>query len=78
MRQDWARPGGPLRRPCTETVRAQRCARTCVIMICGQKVALGRAHKHQTVAIAVSESTLAIELDNHDTRVVRRTTSTSA
>jgi transposase-like protein len=42
--------------------------------LCGQKVALGRAHRHQTVTIWVSETTLAIELDGQDTRVVRRTT----
>jgi hypothetical protein len=44
-----------------------------VIMVCGQKVSLGRAHKHQTLTIWVSETTLAIELDE-EARVVRRTT----
>jgi hypothetical protein len=43
-------------------------------MVCGQKIALGRLHKHKTVTIAVSETTLAIELDDEDTRIVRRTT----
>jgi hypothetical protein len=43
-------------------------------MICGQKVALGRAHQHQTVTIAVSEATLAIEFDDQEVRVLRRTT----
>jgi hypothetical protein len=43
-------------------------------MVVGQKIALGRLHKHQTVTIAVSETTLAIELDDEDTRIVRRTT----
>ena len=42
-----------------------------------QKVALGRAHRHQTVTIHVSETTLAIELDDGETRVVRRTTTTA-
>jgi hypothetical protein len=37
-------------------------------------VALGRVHRHQTVTIHVSETTLAIELDDGETRVVRRTT----
>jgi len=37
-------------------------------------VALGRAHKHQTVTVWVSDTTLAIELDDAETRVVRRTT----
>jgi len=37
-------------------------------------VALGRIHRYET--IAVSDTTLAIELDDQETRVVRRTTST--
>lgn len=70
-----ARPAGPPPRPVTEPIRVQRRAsNTGVIMVTGQKVALGRDHKHQTVTIAVSETTLAIELDDGDTRVVRRTT----
>jgi hypothetical protein len=44
-----------------------------VIMVCLQKVALGRTHQHQTVTVHVSDTTLAIELDG-ETRVVRRTT----
>jgi hypothetical protein len=43
-------------------------------MVAGQKVALGRERRHQSVTIAVSETTLAIELDGGDTRLVRRTT----
>jgi hypothetical protein len=43
-------------------------------VVCRQRVALGRAHAGQTLAIAVSETTLAIELDDAETRVVRRTT----
>jgi hypothetical protein len=69
------RPGGPPPRPPAEPVRVQRRAsNTGVVMVCGQKVAPGRAHRHQTVTIAVSETTLAIELDDGDTRIVRRTT----
>jgi hypothetical protein len=45
-----------------------------VIMVAGQKVALDRVHKHQTVTVLVSETTLAIELDDQEVRVVRRTT----
>jgi hypothetical protein len=45
-----------------------------VIVVCGQKVALGRIHAGQTVSIAVSDTTLAIELDDAETRVARRTT----
>ena len=43
-------------------------------MVCGQKVALGRLHKHHTVTVHVSETTLAIELPDTDTHIVRRTT----
>lgn len=45
-----------------------------VILVTGQKVALGRVHKHQTVTVLVSETTLAIELDDQEVCVVRRTT----
>lgn len=43
-------------------------------MVCGQEVALGRIHQHHAVTIHVSDTTLAIELDDGETRVVRRTT----
>ena len=43
-------------------------------MVVGQKVALGRLYKHQTVIVLVSETTLAVELADGDTRVFRRTT----
>jgi len=69
------RPAGPPPRPSTEPIRVQRRAsNTGVIMVCGQKVALGRVHQHQTVTIHVSDTTLAIELDDGETRVIRRTT----
>ena len=70
-----ARKAGPPPRPSTEPIRVQRRAsNTGVIMVAGQKVALGRAHRHHTVTVLVSDTTLAIELDDGDTRVVRRTT----
>jgi hypothetical protein len=69
------RPAGPPPRPSVEPIRVQRRAsNTGVIMIAGQKVALGRAHQHETVSVLVSETTLAVQLDDGDTRVVRRTT----
>ncbi len=43
---------------------------TGVVMICGQKVALGRIHQHQTITVNVSETSLAIELDDGETRMV--------
>jgi hypothetical protein len=54
--------------------RAAGASNTGVITVCSQRVALGRVHRHQTVTIHVSETTLAIELDDGETRVVRRTT----
>jgi hypothetical protein len=43
-------------------------------MVVGQKIALGRIHKHQTVAVLVSSTTLAVEFADGDVRVIRRTT----
>lgn len=69
------RPAGPPPRPSAEPIRVQRRAsNTGVIMVGGQKAAPGRAHRHQTVTVFVFEATLAIELDDGETRVVRRTT----
>jgi hypothetical protein len=45
-----------------------------VIIVCRQRVALGRVHAGRTVRVHVSEHTLAIELDG-ETRTIRRTTS---
>ena len=70
-----ARPAGPPPRPSAEPIRVQRRAsNTGVIMVVGQKVALGRIHKHQTVTVLVCETTLTVELDDGDVRVIRRTT----
>ena len=69
------RPVGPVPRPSTEPVTVQRRASNSgVIMVAGQKVALGREHAGHTVTVHVSETTLAIELPDQDTRTVRRTT----
>ena len=68
------RPAGPPPRPSAEPVTVQRRAsNTGIIQVCGQRVALGRAHKYDTLTIHVAETTLAIEVDGQ-TRVVRRTT----
>jgi hypothetical protein len=70
-----ARPAGPPPRPSVEPVRVQRRASNSgVVMVAGQKVALGRDHAHQSLTIIVTGTTLAIELDDGDTRLVRRTT----
>jgi transposase InsO family protein len=69
------RPPGPIPRPSTEPITVQRRAsNTGVIMVAGQKVAIGRQFHHHTVVVHVSETTLAIETPDGDTRVVRRTT----
>jgi transposase InsO family protein len=70
-----ARPAGPPPRPSLEPVRVQRRAsNTGVIMVAGQKVALGRIHAHTIVTVYVAETTLTIEAGG-DTRTVARTTS---
>jgi hypothetical protein len=43
-------------------------------MVVGQKIALGRVHKHQTVTVLVSETTLTVEFGDGDARVIRTTT----
>ncbi|WP_459806073.1 IS481 family transposase [Herbidospora sp. RD11066] len=69
-----ARPAGPPPRPSVEPVTVQRVASNSgVVMVAGQKVALGRIHARAIVTIHVSDTTLTIELPD-DTRVVRRTT----
>ena len=69
------RPVGPVPRPSTEPVTVQRRAsNTGIIMVAGQKVALGRRYTHHTVTVHVSDTTLAIELPDGDTRSIRRTT----
>ena len=52
----------------------RRASATGVIMVAGQNAALGRAHAGQTVTVMVCDATLAIELPDGDTRVIRRTT----
>jgi hypothetical protein len=43
-------------------------------MIAGQKVALGRHHRHPTVTVTISETTLANELPDGDVHIGHRTT----
>ena len=54
----------------------RRASATGLIMVCGQKIALGRAHAGQTVTVHVADTTLAVEFEDAETRVVRRTTTT--
>jgi transposase InsO family protein len=70
-----ARAAGPPPRPSTEPVTAQRVAsNTGVIMVAGQKIALGRIHARQIVTVHVAAETVTIDLGGEDTRTVRRTT----
>ena len=75
LHRDGATAAGPPPRPATEPVTTQRRASaTGVIVVCGQRVALGRINAHRTLPIHVSETTLAIELDDQEVQTVRRTT----
>ena len=70
-----ARPAGPPPQPTTAPVTAQRVAsNTGVIMIAGQKIALGRIHARRIVTVHVTAELITIDLDGDDTRTVRRTT----
>jgi hypothetical protein len=70
-----ARPAGPPPRPATEPVTAQRRAsNTGVIMVAGQKIALGRIHAGQVVTVHVAAEVITIDLGGEDTRTIRRTT----
>ncbi|HEV2375697.1 MAG TPA: hypothetical protein VGS19_26475, partial [Streptosporangiaceae bacterium] len=70
-----ARPAGPPPRPSAEPVTVQRRAsNTGVIMVVGQKIALGRIHAGQTVTARIAEDTITIDLGGDDTRTIRRTT----
>jgi hypothetical protein len=69
-----ARPAGPSPQPSTGPIRVQRRASNSgIVMVVGQKIALGRAYKHQTVPIDVTETTVTIHLGD-STRTVQRTT----
>ena len=79
LRLRGARPAGPPPRPALEPVRVQRLAdHTGVVSICGQRVGVGRAHARRTLTVLVSDTTLAIELGDGDTHIVRRTTTSPA
>jgi transposase InsO family protein len=79
LRLRGARPAGPPPRPALEPVRVQRLAdHTGVVSVCGQRVGVGRAYARRTLTVVVSDTTLAIELDDGDVHAVRRTTTSPA
>jgi hypothetical protein len=60
---------GPGRLPSAEPVTVQRRAsNTGVIMVVGQKIALGRIHAGQIVTVHVAEETMTVDLGGDDTR----------
>jgi hypothetical protein len=70
-----ARPTGPQLPPALEPVpRARLADHTGVGSVCGQRFGVGRAYARRTLSITVSDTTLAIELDDGDVHVARRTT----
>ena len=70
-----ARPAGPPPQPSADPVRVQRrVSATGVIMVAGQKIALGRVHAGQTVTVLVSDTSLTIQLGDAEPRVIPRTT----
>jgi hypothetical protein len=51
----------------------RRASNTGIVMVVGRKIALGRLYRHRTLTVNVSDTTLAIELDEGEVKVVRRT-----
>jgi hypothetical protein len=71
-----ARPAGPPPRPDLEPVTVQRrVSSTGTICVCRQNVSLGRNHTGRNVVVHVSETTIAVELDDQEVKTVARTTS---
>jgi hypothetical protein len=42
-------------------------------MVTGQKISLGRIHARQVVTVHVAAETITVDLDDQDSRTVRRT-----
>ena len=75
LRLRGARPAGPPPAPATSPVTVQRRASNSgVIMVVGQKIALGRIHARKLVSVRVATDTIIIEIGADDIRTVRRTT----
>jgi transposase-like protein len=70
-----ARPAGPPPHASAGPVRVQRRASaTGVIMVAGQKIALGRTRAGQTVTVLASDTTLTIKDEDGETQIIGRTT----
>lgn len=69
-----ARPAGPPPGPPTEPIRIQRRAwATGTVLVAGQRVRLGRSHKHETVSIDVTDTTLTVHFADGGSKVIART-----
>ena len=51
----------------------RRASNTGVIMVAGQKLALGRTHAHTTVTVHVAEQCFTVDFDDGARRTFRRT-----
>jgi transposase InsO family protein len=70
-----ARPAGPPPRPSVEPVTVQRRpSATGVILVAGQKLALGRSHAHTVVTVHVAEHTITVKFPDGAQRTFTRTT----
>jgi hypothetical protein len=70
-----ARRAGPPPIPATSPVTVtRRASNSGVVMVAGQKIALGRIHARQLVSARVTADTITIEIGAGDIRTVRRTT----
>ena len=68
------RSAGPPPRPRVEPVRVQRRVSTVgTVMLCGQRVSVGRPYAGQTVTVHVLDTTITVDLDGQ-IRVIDRTT----
>lgn len=68
-----AHPAGPTPLPRTDpTIVQRRIGKSGDLMICKQRIHLGREHARKTVTVHVAEDTLKIELDDGP-RTIQRT-----
>lgn len=72
-----ARPAGPPPQPPAGPIRVERRASNSgIVMVVGQKIALGRIHAHKTLAVDVTDTELVVHCDD-GIRTFRRTTNQS-
>jgi hypothetical protein len=67
------RPAGPPPIPSTEAIRVQRRASaTGTVFVAWQRVCLGKSHRHETVTIDATDTTLTVYFPDGSTRTVTR------